>query len=158
MAGRRVRGPAHVILHRAAGGWDATLPRQWRPRTARPAALAGVPYRIRWRSDSATGQVTAQGGAVLIMAPHGGVTWFPHEAIVWCSTNPQYQVFAQVYQGGANGFPTSLLASSFTGSGDTMGLPGRAIVPGDALILVVSQGQPGALVTVRYEGMQDVLT
>lgn len=150
-------------IHRAAGGWPgrARGPIGYRPGpgTRHP----GHPsfhklHRAEWASPVAQGTITAQGGATLVLAPHGGVTWYPHEATVFCSANPAYQVFVQIYRGGPNGLPVALLGSSFTGSGDTIDIGTKPIRPGDALIAVFSMGRPGDSVTVAYEGQQDVLS
>jgi hypothetical protein len=148
-----------VPRSRPAGGWRG-LPRAWRPRTGRPHPPGHKFINVQrtiLRTEAPTATLNSAGAAAIILAPHGGVTWYPHQAIVFCSTNPTYQVFVQIYVGGANGVTTVLLASSFSGSGDTLDLPGGPIPPGDALIANFSTGQPGATVSVRYEGVQDVL-
>lgn len=133
----------------------------------------GVSYRIpvmpveRYRPlirvpihGEGTGQavVNALGAAVVTVNPQGlGTKWYPVKADISTTSGVNDASTCQLFLG-AQSVNTQIGGQSYAGGGDTFGLAGHILAPGDLLIAVWAGGNPGDIATLRVTGTQVVMT
>jgi hypothetical protein len=101
--------------------------------------------------------IPAGGGLTLSVGPQGiGTVWYPASATVSTTTGPLDTSTCRVYLG-AQGVPTNLLATVFTGNG-TVAIAVPPMTPGQVLIFIWSGGHPADIAAANIVGTQDALT
>lgn len=142
-------------LHRYAGSLPATGGRPHIiPRTPqhhyRPLLRAPLDTGIR------TGMVRSDGSGFVAVGPSGaGLSWHPHKAVLQAASPAGLQPVAVVYKGAGN-VPLDVLATSYSGTSDSVGIDGAgALTAGDQIIAVWTGAQPGTQVSLRVYGVQD---
>jgi hypothetical protein len=106
-----------------------------------------------------TGQaiVNGSGAAVVQVTPQGlGTKWYPVKADITTTTGANDQSTCQLFLG-AQSVATQIGGTSYAGGGDTFGLAGHILAPGDLLIAVWTGGNPGDIATLRVTGEQVVM-
>lgn len=146
----------------------------WRPRgLTRPAGTLPAPLAstASWRIPSTpieryrpllrspmvgvVGQAVIVGGAATVqLGPQGvGTRWYPVQGIITTSTGVNDASTCQLYMGTV-AVANLIGATSYAGGGDTFGLSGHMMQPGDYLIAVWSGGNNGDTATLRVTGDQ----
>jgi len=132
----------------------------------------GVSYRIpvipieRYRPlvrvpihGEGTGQavVDGTGAATVRVSPQGlGTHWYPVKADISTTSGVNDASTCQLFLG-AQSVQTQIGGTSYAGGGDTFGLAGHVLTPGDLLIAVWAGGKPGDIATLRVTGDQVVM-
>jgi len=125
----------------------------WRipsPGVERYRPLARVPLY------SAIGQatVTGAGAATVTVGPTGvGTRWYPVKADITTTSGTTDASTCALYVGVIS-LATQIGGTSYAGGGDTFGLAGHMLQPGDFLIAVWAGGKPGDTATLRITGDQ----
>jgi hypothetical protein len=107
-----------------------------------------------------TGQavVSGAGAATVRVSPQGlGTVWYPVKADITTTSGPADGSTCQLFLG-AQSVATQIGGTSYAGGGDTFGLAGHVLAPGDVLIAVWAGGNPGDVATLRVTGDQVALT
>lgn len=145
------RGWPVVVLHRAAGGWGLPGPGLRRPR---PVPVEHFRRTVRAVLDqSAAVMLNSQGGGFVVLAPDGLAVWRVRHVQVSTSSGPADASQAFVYRSGV--FPHRQLGQTAQGGGDTLSFAAE-LRPGDTLICVWQNGNPGDVATLAVIG--DVIT
>lgn len=101
--------------------------------------------------------VNGAGAAVVTVNPQGlGTRWYPVKADITTTTGVNDASTCQLFLG-AQSVATQIGGTSFSGGGDTFGLAGHVLGPGDLLIAVWAGGHPGDIATLRITGDQVVM-
>jgi hypothetical protein len=106
-----------------------------------------------------TGQaiVNGAGAATVTVNPQGlGTRWYPVKADISTTTGANDTSTCQLFLG-AQSVNTQIGGTSYAGGGDTFGLAGHALGPGDLLIAVWAGAKPGDIATLRVTGDQVVM-
>jgi hypothetical protein len=106
-----------------------------------------------------TGQavVSGAGAAVVTVNPQGlGTKWYPVKADILTTTGTNDASTCQLFLG-AQSVNTQIGGVSYNGGGDTFGLAGHILAPGDLLIAVWAGAIPGDIATLRVTGTQVVM-
>jgi hypothetical protein len=106
-----------------------------------------------------TGQavVNALGAATVTVSPQGlGTKWYPVKADILTTSGVNDASTCQLFLG-AQSVNTQIGGTSYAGGGDTFGLAGHVLAPGDLLIAVWAGGKPGDIATLRVTGTQVVM-
>jgi hypothetical protein len=106
-----------------------------------------------------TGQavVSGAGAATVIVNPQGvGTHWYPVKADISTTSGAADASTCQLFLG-AQSVQTQIGGQSYAGGGDTFGLGGHVLTPGDLLIAVWAGGNPGDIATLRVTGDQVVM-
>jgi hypothetical protein len=102
--------------------------------------------------QASTGQGQAIGGTGA--ARNSGLTWTPSSVSVGVSTNVN-EASATLYQTfgiQAYGASDQVAQTDKGSSGDTAGMPGQTLRPGDWIIVVWANGDPNSIATMRVQG------
>lgn len=123
---------------------------------ARPRVTPIEWYTSRTRvpidQGSASAVVTAAGTARVQVGPQGlGTRWYPVMVGIASSTGAADVSTMQLFLGTAS-FNTLTGAQSYNGGGDSAGLNGVELYPGQYLIGVWSGAVPGAVVSLNVQG------
>ena len=103
-----------------------------------------------------TATVTAQGTATVQLGPQGwGTRWVPAMAVINTSTGANDPSTCQVFVGG-QAVPPASGGTSYAGGGDSVGLPGVEMQPGDLVIALWAGAKPGDTATLLVYGEQTV--
>lgn len=146
--------------------------RVWRPfGLTRPAQALPVPYAssATWRIPSTppelyrpllrvpltdgVGQAVVSGGtATVTVGPQGlGTRWYPVKVDIATSSGPADTSTLQLFLG-TTALANLIASTSYTAGGDTFGLSGSIMDPGDYLIGVWSGAHNGDVATMRITG------
>lgn len=146
--------------------------RVWRPPgLTRPAQALPVPYAssATWRIPSTpvefyrpllrvpltdgVGQAVVSGGtATVTVGPQGlGTRWYPVKVDIATSSGPADTSTLQLFLG-TTALANLIASTSYTAGGDTFGLSGSIMDPGDYLIGVWSGAHNGDVATLRITG------
>lgn len=146
----------------------------WRPVPAIPAQHWRHPYTgtASWRILSTpidryrpllrtplvgvVGQavVSGAGAATVQLGPQGiGTRWYPVQAVITTSSGANDASTCQLFMGTV-ALANLIGATSYAGGGDTFGLGGATMQPGDYVIAVWAGGNPGDNATLRLVGDQ----
>jgi hypothetical protein len=111
--------------------------------------------------NSASVVLNASGNGTASIGPSGvGTRWYPTMVAIQTSTGPTDPSTAQAFAGTLSGgiaFPTSQVATSNQGGGDTIGLNQAELYPGLYVIVQWSGGTAGALATLTVYGVMTSL-
>lgn len=107
---------------------------------------------IQYGTINATGKLTLKAGPAGV-----GNTWYPSMAVISTSTGADDTATCQVYIGNS-GVATLPGGTSYAGGGDSVGLPGVGIGPGEFVIAEWAGATAGDTATLRVIGDQDALT
>lgn len=150
------------------------MTRLWRPVPATPAQHWRHPFggTASWRIPStpieryrpllrtplvgAVGQaaVSGAGAATVTIGPQGlGTRWYPVQAVITTSSGAADASTCQLFIGTV-ALANLIGGTSYAGGGDTIGLAGADLQPGDYLIAVWAGGHPGDNATLRLTGSQ----
>lgn len=147
--------------------------RAWRPEPAIPAQHWRHPFggTASWRIPSTrielyrpllrsplvgvVGQALVVGGAATVtIGPQGlGTRWYPVQAIITTTSGANDASTCQLFMGTV-ALANLIGGTSYAGGGDTFGLSGTAMQPGDYLIAVWAGGNNGDTATLRVSGDQ----
>jgi hypothetical protein len=101
--------------------------------------------------------VNAQGAATVTVNPQGlGTKWYPVKADISTTSGVNDASTCALFIG-AQSVATQIGGTSYAGGGDTFGLAGHILAPGDLLIAVWAGGNPGDIATLRITGDQVVM-
>lgn len=102
--------------------------------------------------------VLANGAASLQAGPAGvGSSWALDQAGIATSVGAADTATCAVYAGPQASAPY-LVAQSYAGGGDAIGLAGYTLLPGEFVWAIWSGGTPGSLAQLKVAGTQTVLT
>lgn len=151
--------------------------RVWRPPgLTRPAQTLPVPYAssATWRIPSprielyrpllrvpitdGVGQATVAGGtATVTIGPQGlGTRWYPVKVDIATSSGANDSSTLQLFLG-TTALANLIASTSYAAGGDTFGLSGSIMDPGDYLIGVWSGANNGDVATMRITGHRIVM-
>jgi len=150
---RRPRPPWHIPAGALpnTGGRSYRIPsipvERYRPLVRVPIHGEGTGQAVVNGSGAATVQVTPQGL---------GTKWYPVKADITTTSGVNDASTCQLFLG-AQSLATQIGGTSYAGGGDTFGLAGHILAPGDLLIAVWAGGKPGDIATLRVTGDQVVM-
>jgi len=139
-----------------AGSWGLPGPNIRRPVTPGMEQYAGLQrVQIRTGEGTATGVVPASKTITLSAGPQGLNTWYASYAAISTST------------GAADGSTAALIVGpisaglapggqSYAGGGDSIGLAGQVLRPGDYITITWTNAKPGDTATLTVYGEQDI--
>lgn len=147
--------------------------RLWHPAPARPAQHWRAPFTgtASWRIPStpperyrpllrtplvgAVGQALVAGGTATVqLGPQGlGCRWYPVQAVITTSSGVNDTSTCQLFMG-TTALANLIASTSYLGGGDTFGISGADMQPGDYLIAVWSGANNGDTATLRITGSQ----
>jgi hypothetical protein len=113
-------------------------------------------HRAPIRVSEGTGQATvlAGGGATVQLGPAGvGTVWYPQKVDITTTSGAADTSTCQLFKGAVS-LATQIGGTSYAGGGDTFGLSGEELTPGDLLIAVWAGAKPGDTATMRVTGFQ----
>lgn len=114
---------------------------------------------VRVPIANGTGQATVAGGTATVqVGPAGlGTRWYPVQAAITTTTGALDTSTCSLYLGVIS-TATQIGATSYAGGGDTFGLAGMMLQPGEFLIAVWANAHNGDHATFRVTGDMEALT
>ena len=146
-----LRGP---IPH--AGSWGLAGPGIRRPVTAPMEAYAGLQrVQIRYGEGTVAGIVPGSGTITLSAGPEGLNTWYASYVAIMTSSGAADASTAALILGpiSAGLVPGG---QSYAGGGDSIGLAGQVLRPGDFVTVTWTGAKPGDTATLTVFGEQDI--
>lgn len=139
-----------------AGGWGLPGPGIGRPPVSPLSQFQGrTQVAIRTGEGTRTGIVPAGGTISLAAGPEGLNIWYLSYAAIRTTTGALDTSTAQ-FQVGPIGAGLVPAGASYAGGGDSIGLGGARLAPGDYLTVTWTNAKPGDLATLTVYGAQDI--
>ena len=147
-----------IRIHRPAGGMPNTGGHPHRP-DAVPVERFRPLVRAPISDGTGTATVNGSGSATVTVGPHGlGTRWYPKKGDINTTSGPNDASTCQVFIGpAASAMDTLGAGQSYAGGGDTFGLSGEMLQPGEFVTAVWTGGNPGDVATLRVTGSQIVM-
>jgi hypothetical protein len=144
-------------ISRAAGGWGLPGPGIRRP-AVRPVTSFTKTQRLAIRpgEGTLTATVSAAGTALLALGPDALITWYLSYVSISTTTGVNDNSTCTV-QVGPYGTGINPAGVGYSGGGDTISLGGRALKPGEYVVMAWAGGNPGDLAIATAYGDQDIL-
>lgn len=153
-----VRIPDGWPFARRAGGWPPGMRVPAGTHVRRQVLPRQVPLRhygerVSTPIDDGIAQATvASGAATVKVGPAGfGVRWYPAQAIINTTTGANDVSTCQLFKGVISA-ASQIGAQSYAGGGDTIGLAGMDLQPGEFIYAVWSGAVNGDVATLRVLG------
>jgi hypothetical protein len=145
-------------IHTPAGATPNTGGRPRRPEAVPQEGFRPL-LRVPISSGVGTATVSGSGTATVAVGPSGtGTRWYPKKGDINTTTGAADASTCQIFIGpGTVSEDTLGAGQSYLGGGDTFGLSGEMLQPGDFVTAVWSGGQPGDTATLRITGDQVVM-
>jgi hypothetical protein len=142
-----------------AGGWGLPGTGIRRPDSAPLEAFdQQLTQQIRPGEGTATGIVPAGGEITLQLGPDGLSTWYVSYVAISTTTGALDTSTAAVATGPAVTTGLVPAGQAYNGGGDSVGLAGAVLTPGEYVIVTWTGGHPGDQATMRVYGNQTILT
>lgn len=160
-----VRVPDGWPFATRAGGWPRGMragtvraPHVDRRVLPRSTPVHGYVNRVSTPIDDGTGQAVITAGAATVkVGPSGfGVRWYPVQAIISTTTGVADASTCQFFKGVISA-SSQIGGQSYAGGGDTIGLAGMELQPGEFVYAVWSGGNNGDVATLRVIGAKSSL-
>lgn len=147
-----------IRIHRPAGGMPNTGGDPHRP-DAVPVERFRPLVRAPIDNGVGTAIVNGSGAATVTVGPTGlGTRWYPKKGDINTTSGANDASTCQVFIGPATVATDTLGAGqSYAGGGDTFGLAGEMLQPGEFVTAVWTGGNPGDTATLRVTGNQVVM-
>lgn len=115
--------------------------------------LRNYDARVTTPIDDGTGQATVAGGAATVKVGPGGfgVRWYPAQAVINTTTGANDASTCQLFKGVISA-ASQIGAQSYAGGGDTIGLAGMELQPGEFIFAVWAGAVNGDVATLRVLG------
>ncbi len=156
---RWVPRSARPVAAVAAGSWRAAGNQFRKLAVPPPVPMERFTRRVRVQIGNngiAQTVVAAGGAAVAAAGPQAhGTHWFPQQVTIATATGPADASTCLIYLGAV--VPQNIVATSYAGGGDVLGLAVPEMQPGDLLYAVWAGGQPGDWATMTVIGQQEIL-
>lgn len=153
-----VRIPDGWAFARHAGGWPPGMRVPAGTHADRRVLPRHIPLRnyadrVTTPIDDGIGQATVAGGTATVkVGPSGfGVRWYPAQAVINTTTGANDPSTCQLFKGVISA-ASQIGAQSYAGGGDTIGLAGLDLQPGEFIIAVWSGATNGDTATLRVLG------
>lgn len=140
-----------------AGDWGLDGPMIRRPPSAPLAMFTGIRrLAIRPGEGTATAIVPGTGTVQLALGPQALTTWYLTYVAISTTTGANDTSTCQI-QVGAFGAGINPSGTAYQGGGDVVSLGGRALKPGEYVVLVWTGAHPGDQAIATCYGVQDIL-
>jgi hypothetical protein len=142
----------------AAGGWGLPGTGIRRPVSAPLSDFTQqLTQQIRPGEGTSTGVVPAGGSITLLLGPDGLSTWYVTYVAISTTTGALDTSTAAVETGPAVTTGIVPAGTAYNGGGDSVGLGGAVLAPGEYVIVTWSGAHPGDQATMRVYGNQQIL-
>jgi hypothetical protein len=142
-----------------AGGWGLPGTGIRRPPSAPLSAFTQLlTQQIRPGEGTVTGVIPASGQLTLLAGPDGLSTWYVSYVAISTTTGALDTSTAAVETGPAVTSGIVPAGTAYNGGGDSVGLAGAVLAPGEYVIVTWSGAHPGDQAVMRVYGNQQVLT
>lgn len=145
-------------LHRPAGSTPNVGGRPHRPVAIRIERFRPL-VRVPISNGVGTAVVSGGGTAKVVVGPQAvGTRWYPKKGDINTTSGANDASTCQIFIGPSTVATDTLGAGqSYAGGGDTFGLSGEMLQPGEFVTAVWTGGNPGDIATLRVTGNQVVM-
>jgi hypothetical protein len=141
-----------------AGGWGLPGTGVRRPGSAPLEAFdQTLTQQIRPGEGTVTGVIPESGELTLLAGPDGLATWYVSYVAISTTTGALDTSTASVTTGPAVGAGIVPAGTAYNGGGDSVGLAGAVLAPGEYVIVTWTGAHPGDQATMRVYGNLQVL-
>lgn len=147
------------LTSREAGGWGLPGPGIQRPMSLPVQAFTKLlMQQLRAGEGTRSGVVPASGVLTLLAGPEGLATWYVSYVAISTTTGANDVSTAAVTIGPAVATGIVPAGQAYAGGGDSVGLGGAQLAPGEYVIVTWTGAHPGDLAIMTVYGNQQVLT